>query len=182
MAAVTYHPEGDTAAAPRVGDFLLTGVKSQGIISWAIKAGAWLRRYEKPFRRFSHSALVIGEDGTIAEALAAGVKKGNLTKYQADDYVLVRTEVDDHDRPQVLAFAKSVLDAKSKYGFVTFIGLALYCLTGAQLTIQQAGTSICSGFVSDALTRAGHIWARPPYAMMPADLARHFDVRGEPGG
>jgi hypothetical protein len=31
------------------------------------------------------------------------------------------------------------------------------------------------------LTRAGFIWPRPPFAMMPADLARYFDVRGEPG-
>jgi hypothetical protein len=41
--------------------------------------------------------------------------------------------------------------------------------------------SICSGFVCAALTRAGFIWKRPPFAMMPTVLARHFDVRGEPG-
>jgi hypothetical protein len=34
--------------------------------------------------------------------------------------------------------------------------------------------------VSDALTRAGFIWARPPFSMMPADLARHFRVTEEP--
>lgn len=92
--------------------------------------------------------------------------------------MLVRTGINDHDGEQVLKFARAVLDAKTRYGFVTFFGLALYCLTGTQLCIQQAGTAICSGFVSDALTRAGHVWPRPPFAMMPADLARYFDVCG----
>jgi hypothetical protein len=110
------------------------------------------------------------------------VKQRHLSKYEKDDYVVVRPEVVAHDQEQVLRFARSVLDEKHGYGFVTFLGLALYCLTGAQLCIQQAGTSICSGFVCDALTRAGFIWRRPPFAMMPADLAQTFDVRGEPGG
>lgn len=174
---VTHHPKGDTAQDLRVGDFLLTGIKAQGIVSWAIKLGALLRGYDKPFRRFSHTALVIGADGTLAEALAKGVATSPISKYAPADYVIVRTHVDSHDAAQVLAFAEAVLAARTKYGFVTFAGLALYCLTGASLCIQKAGTAICSGFVSDALTRAGFIWPRPPYAMMPADLARFFDVR-----
>jgi hypothetical protein len=60
---------------------------------------------------------------------------------------------------------------------VTIFGFGLYCVTGGQICIQKAGTAICSGFVSDALTRAGYIWPRPPFAMMPADLARYFEVR-----
>jgi hypothetical protein len=95
MAAVTNHPKGDTAEDPKVGDFLLTGIRAQGVVSWAIQAGSWLRRYEAPYLRFSHT--------------------------------------------------------------------------------------ICSVFVSDALTRAGYVWPRPPFAMMPADLALYFDVRAARG-
>ena len=180
MAEATLHPAGDTAVDPRVGDFLLTGVTAQGIVSWAIKTGSWLRRYEAPYRRFSHAALVIGDDGSLAEALGTGVQRSELAKYKTADYVLVRTDVNEHDRGQVLAFANSVLDARTSYGFATIAGLGLYCLTGGQLCIQLAGTAICSGFVCDALTRAGYVWPRPPFAMMPADLARFFDVRQEP--
>jgi hypothetical protein len=182
MAEVTEHPAGDTAVAPRVGDFLLTGLKAQGVVSWAIKAGSWLRRYEAPYRRFSHAALVIDDDGTLAEALGRGVTRSPLAKYDAANYVLVRTEVGQPDREQILRFAHSVLEARTRYGFVTIVGLGLFCLAGAQICIQQAGTAICSGFVSDALTRAGYVWPRPPFAMMPADLALYFDVRQEPGG
>lgn len=177
---VTHHPVGEAAQGPRAGDFLLTGVTAQGFVSWAIKVGSWLRRYEAPFRRFSHAALVIDDDGTLAEALSKGVRRSPLSKYTRADYVLVRTGVADHDRAQILRFAEAVLDARTRYGFATMFGLGLYCVTGAQLTIQLSGTAICSGFVSDALTRAGFIWPRPPFAMMPADLARCFDVRDEP--
>ncbi len=178
--SVTHCPSGVTAGDLRVGDFLLTGVTAQGIVSWAIKTGALLRGYPAPFRRFSHTALVIDGDGTLAEALAKGVVRSPIEKYEPADYVLVRPHVDEHDARQVLAFAESVLSARTGYGVVTFAGLALYCLTGAQLCLQQAGTAICSGFVSDALTRAGFVWPRPPFSMMPADLAQCFDVREIP--
>jgi hypothetical protein len=171
---ITHHPEGDTAAELRVGDFVLTGIKSQGIVSLAIKFGALLRGFPKEYRRYSHAALVVGDDGTIVEAVATGVKRHNLAKYESADYIVVRTRVDDHDARQVLAFADAVVEARTRYGFVTIVGLAIYCLTGTTLCIQRAGTAICSGFVSDALTRAGYIWPRPPYAMMPAELGRYF--------
>ena len=181
MADTSHHPSGDTAEDPRVGDFLLTGVRAQGLVSWAIKTGSWLRQFERPFRRFDHAALVVGEDGTLAEALGGGVKRTRLSGYEADDYVLVRTGVDEHDQEQILQFVEVVLEARTRYGFVTLVGLGLYCLTGAQVSVQRSGTAICSGFVCDALTRAGFIWPRPPFSMMPADLARYFDVRAEPG-
>src|SRR3712207_136234 len=86
---VSYCPAGETAPDPQVGDFLLTGLKSQGIVSWAIKTGSWLRRYEKPYRRFSHTALVVAADGTLAEAVSTGVKRTPIADYAPDDYVLV---------------------------------------------------------------------------------------------
>jgi hypothetical protein len=180
MATFTRHPPGDTASTPQVGDILLTGVASQRFVSRAIKFGSWLRRYDAPYRRFSHAALVLSVDGTIAEALSRGVVQRNLSHYEPANYVLVRVNVAPHDQAQVLEFAESVIAARTRYGFITIAGLAIFCLSGAQLSIQQAGTAICSGFVSDALTRAGHVWRRPPFAMMPADLAQYFDVRAEP--
>ena len=177
-ATVTKHPPGDRATELHVGDFLLTGVKQQGIISRAIKFGSLLRRYDRPYRRFSHAALVISADGALAEALAHGVCQNPISKYDPANYRIVRTHVDAHDQAQLLAFASSVLKSRENgYGYPTIAGLALYCLTGAQLCVQTAGTAICSGFVCDALTRAGYIWERPPFAMMPADLASHFNVR-----
>jgi hypothetical protein len=173
---VTHHPPGDTATGLEAGDVLLTGVIQQGLVSRAIKLGALLRGFPKPYRRFSHAALVIGPD-TLAEALGRGVVRSPIAKYAPANYAIVRTRVDAHDQAQVLAFAEAVLDARERYGYVTIAGLALYCLSGSRICIQQAGTAICSGFVSDALTRSRFVWPRPPFAMMPADLAQCFDVR-----
>jgi hypothetical protein len=159
-----------------VGDVILCGAKAQGLVSRAIKLGSWLRGYPKAARAFSHTALIIDTDGTIAEAASKGVRRAHVSKYHADDIRHVHTHVDEHDQAQVLAFAEAVMAARTGYGFVTFAGLALYCLTGGSLCVQKAGTAICSGFVADALTRAGEIFERPPYACMPADLAVHFDV------
>jgi hypothetical protein len=72
-------PKGTTADSPRVGDFILTGIKAQGIVSLAIKLGALLRGQPKEYRRYSHSALIVGEDGSIVEAVATGVKPANLS-------------------------------------------------------------------------------------------------------
>lgn len=181
MTYVTMHPAGETAKNLATGDFLLTGVAHQGIVTWAIKLGSWLRGYEKPYRRFSHTALVIDGVGNICEAVDDGVRFSNISRFKDDDYVIVHTSVDEHDQKQILDYCNAVVEAKYKYGFLTFAALGLYCLTGGQLCIQKAGTSICSGLVSDALTRAGFIWERPPFAMMPADLARHFKVTWNPG-
>jgi hypothetical protein len=162
------------------GDFILTGKKAQGIVSLAIKLGSYLRHYPAPARRYSHTALIISElpddDYTICEAHASGVNYGRLSKYRPEDITVIRAGVGVHDAQQIKLFAQEVVKAKSSYGYLTFAGLALYCLTGTKLCLQTAGTAICSGFVADALTRAGFVWPRPPYSMMPADLAVYFHV------
>lgn len=164
------------------GDILLTGRQSQGIVSLAIKLGQKLRfGFKSHYTIWSHTALVIDSDqGLCAEAVSTGVKITKIAeRFPEGDYAIVSTgaRMLRADRNQVLKFASSVVDAKSHYGFWTFAGLAIYCLTGSALCVQKAGTSICSGFVCDALTRAGYIWERPPYAMMPADIAKHFNLR-----
>jgi len=55
--------------------------------------------------------------------------------------------------------------------FSTVAGLSLYAATGSKLCIQRAGSVTCSGLVCEALTRAGIVWARPPYACTPADIS-----------
>jgi hypothetical protein len=175
---VTEHPRGNRATNLATGDVLLTGVKQTNIFSRAIKLGAMLRGYDKKYRRFSHAALVIDPDGTLAEALSNGVHRSPISKYDEPNYRIVHTHVDEHDQAQLLDFTNSVLKArKIGYGRLTIAGLALYCLTGAPICVETAGTAICSGFVCDALTRAQFIWKRPPFAMMPADLAKAFEVR-----
>ena len=158
----------------RPGDLILTGAKSQGIISQAIKLGQRIRGFSKDERQWSHCYLVLDADGTMIEAAKKGVRITHTDHLHEGDWRHFSTGVNDADMKQIQTFCDAVLEAKWKYGFWTFAGLGIYCLTGGQLCIQKAGTAICSGLFCDALTRAGYVWERPPYAMMPADLHRHF--------
>lgn len=157
----------------RPGDIIVTGAKSQGIVSWAIKLGQRLRGFNKEERQWSHCMLVLNE-ATFIEAAQKGVRLTSPAVLHDGDWELLETHVDEHDLAQIQAFCRAVLASKQTYGFWTFAGLALYCLTGSKLCVQRAGTSICSGLVSDALTRGQYVWPRPPYAMMPGDLYRFF--------
>ena len=163
------------------GDILFTGRKAQGIVSLAIKLGQKLRHgFNSPYTIWSHCAIVVdAERGLIAEAVSSGVKINGMQKYRDGDFAVLHTgqHIDQRDMQQIMSFVNAVVDAKHKYGFWTFAGLAIYCLTGSKLCVQEAGTAICSGLICDAYTRSGVIWERPPYAMTPADIAKHYDFR-----
>lgn len=159
------------------GDIILTGKQSQGLVSLVIKLGSKLRYgFKSPFTIYSHTAIVYdAELGLVVEAVSHGVVISKLAeRFPEGDFDVLHTEVNEHDWKQIEKFLNAVVEAKWRYGFVTFLGLAIYCLTGGALCIQKAGTSICSGLVCDALTRAGYVWNRPPYSMMPADIADQF--------
>lgn len=162
------------------GDIILTGRKSQGVVSLAIKFGQRLRfGFKSPYTVWSHCAIVVDpEQFLVAEALHSGVKVNDMRKrYPKGDFAVIHAgqHVNERDMQQIMSFVQAVINSKTGYGVTTFIGLAIYCLTGSKLCIQSAGTAICSGLVCDAYTRAGIIWERPPYAMTPADIAAHYD-------
>lgn len=177
MPYITEHPEDNRALDLRPGDVVLTGRKAQGTISKAIKFGSKLRGADGLADRFSHTALIVSAEGDIAEAQEKGVVYDHISKYDRDDYVVIHTETCPHDQLQILAYAKSVVDTKTKYGFATFVGLAIYCITGAGIVVGVSGTAICSGFVADALTRAGVIWSRPPFSMMPFQIYQEYATK-----
>ena len=166
------------------GDIVLIDRKSQGAVSAAITLGAKLRYgFASPHARYSHAAIVY--DAThpdavvIVEATAAsGVQKAFLAKYHRSEFDVIPAKVEDDDWKQVKTFLEEVLNARTSYDYVTHVGLAVYALTGTRVCVQRAGTAICSGLVCDALTRAGKIWARPPYACTPADISHQL----QPGG
>jgi hypothetical protein len=170
----------------RNGDIILTGRKHQGLASSAIRLGSRLRYgWNSPFAAWPHCAIVYDAEQKVScEATGRGIQLGDIFDRFGHDWVLIPTYVDDHDWQQIKIFLDSCLASKLRYGVVIFIGLAFWCLSAVipfvpQICIQQAGTAVCSGLVCDALTRAGYVWALPPYWMMPADLAAHFDFQSD---
>ena len=161
------------------GDIILTGVKSQGVVSVAIKLGAKLRYGPRsPHAQFSHAAIVYDVlDGVpvLVEAVRSGVVKRRM-HYLPGDYVIVKTSTlaTLSDIGQMRRFLDNVVAAKERYGFVMFFWLALFCLTGTAYGMYKAGTSICSGLCCNAGMVWGGMpsggWKRPPLVMQPADI------------
>lgn len=173
-ATVEFYPGNEEVEEMRKGDFLLT--HGTYLTSKLIRFGQRLR-YDERYARWNHAALVIGEDGSIAEALSKGVVKNNITDYRGKDYYLVRLQgVSDEDREQMMAFAHAVLHSedRTEYGWLTIVSIIFTLLTTSRAVFGMVGTAICSGFVADALVRTGVIFDKPPSHMMPADLAQKY--------
>ncbi len=170
------------AALP--GDFILT--HSSDVYGRLIRFGEAIRYRgaEKVFAHWSHAAVFINDTGDIIEAIGGGVQERNISVYDATEYVVVHlpATIVPGDREHAVAFADFCLN--DKYGWLTIVSIALCLLTGAKLSFGVDGQQICSALVARSCERIGEIFTEgDPWELMPADLAKHFDVRliGEKG-
>lgn len=166
LAAETWHP----------GDFILT--HGDSLISRAIRFGERIRIHgaDRKYTWFNHTALVLDEQGNIAEAQANGIEEQNVSKYLSKDYVVVSASATAADRDEVIAFARWALDTHHDYGFVTVLSIFISTLTGSKFTFFIDGTFICSGFVARAMERTSAIFNLDPVHITPADLAKYYDA------
>jgi hypothetical protein len=167
---------GLTEGAPfKPGDFILTHDNSW--TSRLIRFGQRLRYRgeEAQFARFNHAAIIVSANGQIVEAVGAGVKLGHIDDYKQEEYVLVEVSASHEDRLQAVRYANYCVGAP--YGWFTILSLAWTLLTGGRFSFGVLGSHICSGLVAGALERTGAIWDRPNDSIMPADLARYYDVK-----
>lgn len=168
----------------RPGDFLLT--HSTGVYGFLIRFGEALRYrgQNRIFAHWSHAAIIVDESGSIIEALGGGVQERNLVVYCKTEYVVVHlpSDTSTSDRLQAVEFARFCLN--EPYGWMTIASVALSLLTSGTLSFGIDGQQICSALVARCLERIGVIFREnEPWHLMPADLAKHFDVRavGEKG-
>jgi hypothetical protein len=155
------------------GDFILT--HGFYFFSRLIQFGQALR-YPLRYAYYNHAALVIEDDGTLAEALSRGVVRTHISAYDERFYYHVPTGwlATPHDREQIRAFACDVLAKRERYGWLTLASVSVALLTGSTIQFARNGTAICSGFVAEALRPAGYNWAKSAPFMLPADLAKEF--------
>jgi hypothetical protein len=175
---LSHYRPGDTPQGPfAAGSFYLT---SSGRIGSRIIQRWQTRRYkdsESTYAKWNHAGLFLGEGGRIAEALGNGVVERDIRAYTKPYLAVVQfPNMAKLDCEQIRDFAEAVLQARFEYSYETLLAIALQLSTGSRLGFARASTAICSGFVADALTRAGYIFERPSAFTMPADLAKKFDV------
>jgi hypothetical protein len=175
---VSYYAPGESPQGPfGAGDFFLT---SSGRVGSRIIQGWQALRYkdaESAYAKWNHAGLFLGEGGRIAEALGNGVVERDIRAYTRPHVAVIHPpSMTEIDRDQIRRFADAVLIARYEYSYETLLAIALQLGTGSRLGFSRGSTAICSGFVAEALTRAGYIFERPPTFTMPADLAKLFGV------
>jgi uncharacterized protein YycO len=173
----TFSP-GEQIPNPLPGDFILTHGTS-----WTSRMIRWgeairYRGADKPFARWNHAAIFINEQGDIIEALGGGVQQRNISIYKDTEYHVVHLEnVLDVNRTHEVEFAQACLH--NHYGWLTIVSIALSLLTGSKLGFGVDGQEICSALVARCLERTGEIFPTDPWHIMPADLAKYYDVLPE---
>lgn len=174
--------------ALRPGDFTLhraTTTKGKGgattTLGKLIQAGERTRFGNSDFARWTHSTIVLNEEGDIAEAIEKGVLIRNLEKYRDSDYVVVHVTATDEQRAHAVAFARIIAERHAKYGILNFVGLAVQSLFGWTISVHMDSQFICSGLVSRATEKYIDAYPRSPENMMPGDLAYYWKAQsGEP--
>jgi len=167
-----------TDLVPLPGDFILT--HSSGMYGKLVRFGEAIRYWgkDKIYAHWSHAAIFVDEAGDIVEALSGGVQKRNISVYRETEYVVVHLppQTIAPDRTEAVAFAEHCLN--DKYGWLTIVSITLCLLTGGKVGFGVDGQQICSALVARSLERIGEIFREgEPWHLMPANLAKHFDIR-----
>jgi hypothetical protein len=176
---------GEAAPSLSAGDFILT--HGNAWTSKAIRFGQRLRIHggDRKYTHWNHAAMVVSERGDLIEALGAGVMRTTIANYEPVEYYLVHTDADALDRNEVVWFAEWAAgdedgNDRQRYGFVTIASIAFSLLTGGKFTFAFDGQMICSGLTARAQERTRAIFNRTPSHIMPADLAKYYEVEPPP--
>jgi hypothetical protein len=167
---------GEQVNNPCPGDFVFTHGTSW--TSRMIRFGERIRYWgpDEKFTRWNHVAIFINKDGDIIEALGGGVQQRNISVYKQTEYHVVHLEnVLDANRDHEVEFARACLN--DHYGWLTIVSIALCLLTGSKIGFGVDGQEICSALVARCLERTGEIFPTDPWHMMPADLAKYFNIQ-----
>jgi hypothetical protein len=168
---------GETATQFDPGDFILTHRHNPmaGLISLGEKRR--FRSDDSPYAHWSHCALVVGNDGAVVEAESTGVRRSPISRYRDDEYHLVRLGpgFPPDGRNRAAAYAEAQVG--QAFGYLALAGAALFLLFGVPLRLMRGNHQICSGLVVRALQRGGLMPDAEPSLMLPADLAKMYDVR-----
>ncbi len=179
-ASVHCFPPGATVPNPQPGDFMLThGVEWTDRL---IRFGQRLRfrGADAPYAHWNHCAIFADAEGGIIEALAQGVAQRNIALYHGTEYTVVSIQASLEDRQQAVTFAEKCVG--EAYGWLTIVSIAWTLLTGGRFSFAIDGQQICSGLVARAEERTWAIFDRDPAHIMPADLARYYQVAAPPPG
>jgi hypothetical protein len=166
----------------------LVAFNTRGMFGRLIQLGQWLRRADRPFRRWHHIAVIVdhfpdatghGSDGDPADPASWIVVQAarRVDKVWLDDvspnrpFAVLRCP-DGVNRSEVVAQANALIGAK--YGILSVLSIAFNLLTPKFVHVdwRRDSTWICSALGAWCLHAGGwlHPWSSI-YEVLPADLA-----------
>ncbi|HEY8952439.1 MAG TPA: hypothetical protein VIP78_07765 [Candidatus Dormibacteraeota bacterium] len=177
MPVVERYGPGDVATRFDPGDFILTHRHNPmaGLISLAQKF-----RFKGPdaaYAHWSHCALIVDEGGALVEAESMGVTRSPISRYTGDEFHLVRlgSEFSAEGRKRAVDYTNAQVG--QGFGFLAAFGAMIFLLTGLPLRLVRGNHQICSGLVVRALQKGNLLKGADPDMMLPADLAKLYEVR-----
>ncbi len=177
MPDVERYGPGEEATRFNPGDFILT--HRHRPIAGLLSVGQKLRfrGADAAYAHWSHCALVVAEDGALVEAETLGVERNPISRYRSKEYHLVRLgpEFGPEGRKRAVTYATSQVG--QAFGFLALAAATIFLLFGRPLKLSRRNHQICSGLVVRALQKGGLMPNADPALMLPADLAKIYDVR-----
>jgi uncharacterized protein YycO len=177
MANAKRYGPGDEAREFKPGDFILTHRHNPmaGLISLGEKRR--FRGQDAAFAHWSHCAMVVGVDGALVEAESTGVRRSPISRYKDDEYHLVRlgSEFQTQGRSEAVAYSEAHVG--QGFGYLALVGAAFFVVFGWPLRLMRRDHQICSGLVVRALQKGGLLPNADPALMLPADLAKIYNIR-----
>jgi uncharacterized protein YycO len=168
---------GEEATRFNPGDFILTHRHRPiaGLISVGQKFR--FRGADAVYAHWSHCALVVADDGALVEAETLGVEGNPISRYRSKEYHLVRLGPDFRPEGRKQAVAYGTSQVGQAFGFLALAGATIFLMFGRPLKLSRRNHQICSGLVVRALQKGGLLPNADPALMLPADLAKIYDVR-----
>jgi uncharacterized protein YycO len=177
MPSVERYGPGEKADRFDPGDFILAHRHNPmaGLISLGQKL-----RFRGPdaiYAHWSHCALIVAPDGALVEAESTGVRRSPISRYTDDEYHLVRLGPEFPADGRKLAVEYSEAHVGQGFGYLALLGAALFLLFGWRLRLMRKDHQICSGLVVRALQKGGLLQDVDPDLMLPANLAKIYEIR-----
>lgn len=128
---------------------------------------------------WTHSALIVSVDGDLVEALAQGIARSHISKYDAVTTKIVRIPATAAARRLIVQGA--LMDVGLEYNRIDFLSLAIKLLFGTDWGVSDGRADICSEYVSRYTEKAIPRYQFKPGDMTPADLDVYYGAaHGQP--
>jgi hypothetical protein len=176
VAEVERYGPGEAPDRFEPGDFILA--HRHNPMAWLISLAQKIR-FRGPdavYAHWSHCALIVDEGGALVEAETTGVTRSPISRYTDDTYHVVRLGAKFSAEGRKRAVDYTNAQVGQGFGFLAAFGSAIFLLTGRPVRLMRRNHQICSGLVVRALKKGGLLPTADPDLMLPADLAKIYEV------